>query len=80
MVDVCLLSRFHGGYRSVVGGWAGDAFISLTGGVAERVDVEDTTRGDLYKRVNNALKCGSVIACSVPVSHTRAWAHGRVSL
>lgn len=60
-------AKFHGGYKSVVGGWAGDAFISLTGGVAERVEIDDITRSALFKRVNNALKCGSVIACSVPV-------------
>lgn len=60
--------RFHGGYPKIYGGWAGNSFIALTGGVAERVEVDDIDSKQLFRRVKNALKSGSVIACSVPVS------------
>ena len=68
LICCCLLTRFHGGYTQIYGGWAGNSFIALTGGVAERVDMDDIKPPQLFKRVKNALKSGSVIACSVPVS------------
>ena len=59
--------RFHGGYPKIYGGWAGDAFITLTGGVAERVEMDNVSPPELFSRIKNALKSGSVIACSCPV-------------
>ena len=33
MIDV----RFHGSYEAVYGGWAGNAFTALTGGISEKM-------------------------------------------
>ena len=38
---VCVFARFNGSYPRVYGGWAGDAFIALTGGVAERIEAKE---------------------------------------
>lgn len=59
--------RFNGGYLQVTGGWAGDAFATMTGGVAERVESKDITAPALFARMKNALNSGAVIACSCPV-------------
>ncbi|ELU15008.1 hypothetical protein CAPTEDRAFT_53459, partial [Capitella teleta] len=60
-------ARFNGGYPQVYGGWAGDAFATMTGGVAERVESKDITAPALFARMKNALNSGAVIACSCPV-------------
>lgn len=63
-----MVHRFHGGYCKVYGGWPGNAFIALTGGVAEWVKTAETNAASIYARVRNALNTGSIIATSVPVS------------
>ncbi len=63
--------RFHGGYRPVFGGWAGDAYVALTGGVSERVDLARVDCDELYSRVSHALQGGAVIAASAKVRHER---------
>ncbi|ELU08109.1 hypothetical protein CAPTEDRAFT_90023 [Capitella teleta] len=61
-------ARFKGGYANVYGGLPGDAFTTLTGGVAELVEIQDTDAATLYSRMKNALSCGSIITCSCPVN------------
>lgn len=61
--------RFHGSYNAVYGGQSGDAYICLTGGVSESIDLKElhSKPTELFRRVKNALKSGSLVSCSVPV-------------
>ena len=60
--------RYHGSYRNAWGGWAGDAFIDLTGGIAETIKTAETSGKQLFSRIKSDLATGAVIACTVPVS------------
>lgn len=64
--------RFFGSYEAVYGGWAGNAFTTLTGGVAEKVktctndpDYPVVSPQELFTRVHNALTCGSIVSATV---------------
>jgi len=37
LIDVVAWRRFHGSYEAVYGGWAGNAFTALTGGISEKM-------------------------------------------
>ncbi|ESP00170.1 hypothetical protein LOTGIDRAFT_141267, partial [Lottia gigantea] len=62
--------KLYGSYNSIYGGQPGDAYLSLTGGVVERIDFDENKVSPikLFKRVKNALKGGSLVSCVVPVS------------
>ena len=62
--------RYHGSYNAVYGGQPGDAFLALTGGVAERIDFEESDEKPrkLYSRIRNAINSGALVTCTVPVS------------
>jgi Calpain family cysteine protease len=72
------MCRFYGSYEAVYGGWAGNAFTALTGGVAEKVktstidpDYPVATPDELFTRVRNALSNGAIVSATVyatPVS------------
>ena len=76
MYDVCrrklfCVRRFHGSYEAVYGGWAGNAFTALTGGISEKmktssVDPDEplVTADQLFRRLNNALASGAFITAT----------------
>ena len=59
--------RFMGSYNAAHGGWTGDAFVALTGGLAERLEDGAESKQGFFKRIRNALDCGSIVACTVDV-------------
>ena len=61
-------SRFHGSYGDVWGGSVSDAFVKMTGGIAEWFKTKDLQQRVLFDRCKNGLSTGSVIGCSVNVS------------
>lgn len=78
MIECDVICRFYGSYEAVYGGWAGNAFTTLTGGVAEKVktstvdpDYPVVSAEELFTRVHNALSTGSIVSATVyapPVS------------
>ncbi|XP_041366750.1 calpain-1 catalytic subunit-like [Gigantopelta aegis] len=61
-------ARLHGSYNAIYGGQASDAYLAMTGGVAERVDFDEQRPEPvhLYNRVRNALQTGALVSCTVP--------------
>ncbi|KAK7100682.1 calpain-9-like isoform X2 [Littorina saxatilis] len=61
-------ARYHGSYKAVYGGQAGDAFIALTGGVAEMLNYEEDAHKaqKTFHRIRNALNSGTFAAAAVP--------------
>lgn len=57
----------HGSYEAIEGGQTMDALVDLTGGLAERCEIEGANPA-LYKLILSANKAGSFIACSRKVS------------
>lgn len=51
------------------GGQPGDAYLQLTGGIGERLELDSQKNKPvaLFKRIQNALNSGSQITCVVPV-------------
>ena len=62
--------RFHGSYQKSCNGSTSDAFVILTGGMAETVDSSKVKDEELHSRLTNALTSGGVVAALVPVSIT----------
>ncbi|XP_067649182.1 calpain-11-like [Haliotis asinina] len=64
------LARLHGSYNVVSdeGGYPSDAYITLTGGVAEKVsfNYDDPDPTELFRRLRNALRTGALVTCAVP--------------
>ncbi|CAL4066643.1 unnamed protein product, partial [Meganyctiphanes norvegica] len=57
--------RLHGSYEALEGGQSMDAMVDLTGGLAERYDMEDTPdKKRLYKLLLKASKNGAFITAS----------------
>ncbi|XP_046583089.1 calpain-9-like [Haliotis rubra] len=54
--------RLHGSYSVVEGGWPSDAYLSLTGGVAETIDFATYNDHpyDLFRRIANAFGSGGL--------------------
>ncbi|KAL8561164.1 hypothetical protein ACOMHN_054535 [Nucella lapillus] len=61
-------ARYHGNYKAVYGGQPGDAYLALTGGVAERIDFDDNEHKSsrLFQRIHNAVNSGALVTCTVP--------------
>ncbi|XP_005089461.1 calpain-2 catalytic subunit [Aplysia californica] len=61
-------ARLYGSYDAVYGGQPGDAYLLLTGGIGERIDLDSHTdkASALFKRIKNALNSGCQVACVVP--------------
>ncbi|XP_048237272.1 calpain-A-like [Haliotis rufescens] len=64
------LARLHGSYNVVSdeGGYPSDAYLTLTGAVAEKVsfDYDDPDPDQLFRRLRNALHTGALVTCAVP--------------
>ncbi|BFY99029.1 hypothetical protein BsWGS_02069 [Bradybaena similaris] len=64
-----------GSYGAVYGGQPGDAYLMLTGGIGERIDLQDCKEEEkavaLFKRIKNAVACGSQVSCVVPDEHDK---------
>ncbi|XP_064648694.1 calpain-1 catalytic subunit-like [Lineus longissimus] len=61
-------AKYVGSYQKVFGGNPGFAFTSLTAGVSEHIQLNETKPKTFFQRVHNALKSGSVVASAVPES------------
>ncbi|KAK7100680.1 calpain-9-like [Littorina saxatilis] len=60
-------AKCHGSYDAVDGGFPGDAYIAMTGGVAETLDYDEDDRAQkTFSRIRNALKSGALVASGVP--------------
>ncbi|KAJ8314394.1 hypothetical protein KUTeg_008955 [Tegillarca granosa] len=64
-------ARLHGSYAAVTGGLAADAYIALTGGVAEQIDFDkmQISAAELFRRIDIASKSGALMTCTVPDEH-----------
>ncbi|KAK7100681.1 calpain-5-like isoform X2 [Littorina saxatilis] len=63
------LAKCHGSYEAVDGGRPGDAYIAMTGGVAETLDYDesDVNRSQkTFNRIRNALQSGALVTTEVP--------------
>ncbi|XP_055899736.1 calpain-1 catalytic subunit-like [Biomphalaria glabrata] len=61
-------ARLHGSYDAIYGGQPGDAYLQLTGGIGERIELEglqDKTNA-IFNRIKNALSSNCQITCVVP--------------
>ncbi|XP_045616999.1 calpain-A isoform X2 [Procambarus clarkii] len=59
-------AKLHGSYEALEGGQSMDALVDLTGGLAERYDMEDTPDKDkLYKLLLKSSKNGAFITASM---------------
>ena len=73
--------RFHGSYEAVYGGWAGNAFTALTGGISEKMKTSSTdpdepvvSADQLFRRLHNALASGAFVTGTAvqPTTEVRA--------
>lgn len=55
--------RLHGSYEAIDGGQTMDALVDLTGGLAERYEIE-TKDPNLYRQILRASKSEAFITCS----------------
>lgn len=76
-LPACRSSRLHGGYEALKGGSAIEAMEDFTGGVAETFTTKEAPQ-NLYKILENALKRGSLLGCSIDESRLLAHAPGTV--
>ncbi|KAK7100685.1 calpain-9-like [Littorina saxatilis] len=58
-------AKFHGSYDAVDGGDPSDAYLAMTGGVAETLDYDEDAQ-KTFSRIRNALKSGAIVAAGVP--------------
>jgi len=76
-----LSCRFHGSYEAVYGGWAGNAFTALTGGISEKMKTSSSdpderlvSSDQLFRRLHNALtSSGAFVTATavLPTTHVR---------
>ncbi|RUS78730.1 hypothetical protein EGW08_013517 [Elysia chlorotica] len=61
-------ARLYGSYDAVYGGQPGDAYLLLTGGIGERIELDDHAEkpSAIYNRIRNALHAGCHVTCVVP--------------
>ncbi|XP_046565478.1 calpain-A-like [Haliotis rubra] len=73
------LARLHGSYTVVEGGYTSDAYLMLTGGVAEKIDFYNTRSRaaayNIFSRISNALNTEALVTCSVSSRY-----HGKMGL
>ncbi|XP_071101905.1 calpain-9-like [Haliotis cracherodii] len=67
------LAKLYGSYNVVSdrGGFPVDAFLALTGGVAERISQNPSDV--FYKRLTTALSTGAMVTCVVPKRYHGVW-------
>ncbi|KAK3733722.1 hypothetical protein RRG08_026837 [Elysia crispata] len=61
-------ARLYGSYDAIYGGQPGDAYLLLTGGIGERIELDDHAEKPkaIYNRIRNALHAGCHVSCVVP--------------
>lgn len=62
------MSRLHGSYEALKGGNTTEAMEDFTGGVTEFYEMKEAPK-ELYKIMKKALERGSLMGCSIDVSH-----------
>lgn len=68
IVIYCIYSfRLHGSYEALDGGQTMDALVDLTGGLAERYEIENKDP-NLYRQILRASKTDAFITCSRKVN------------
>lgn len=65
------LPRVNGSYEALSGGSTTEGFEDFTGGVAEMYELKSAPSG-LHRIISRALERGSLIGCSIDVSHSHA--------
>ena len=60
--------RLHGSYEALDGGQTMDALVDLTGGLAERYEIEHKDP-NLYRQIMRASKSDAFITCSRKVKY-----------
>lgn len=63
--------RLNGSYEALKGGSTIEAMEDFTGGVAETFTTKEAPE-DFYEILEKALKRGSLVGCSIDVSHSRS--------
>ncbi|CAL1547299.1 unnamed protein product [Lymnaea stagnalis] len=61
-------ARLHGSYDAIYGGQPGDAYLQLTGGIGERIELEglQDKATSVFNRIRNALSSDCQVTCVVP--------------
>ncbi|KAH9503245.1 hypothetical protein Btru_068552 [Bulinus truncatus] len=61
-------ARLHGSYDAIYGGQPGDAYLQLTGGIGERIELEGLKdkANAVFNRIKNALSSNCQVTCVVP--------------
>ncbi|XP_059148726.1 calpain-1 catalytic subunit-like [Physella acuta] len=61
-------ARLHGSYDAIYGGQPGDAYLQLTGGIGERIELDglQDKASSIFTRIKNALGSGCQLTCVVP--------------
>ena len=67
--SLCVISRIHGSYQALVSGFANEALVDFTAGIAEQASLlklEHPHR--FFRTMKRAFRRGSLLTCSAPVA------------